>query len=60
MTRTRTEAAFLNAAMTAPIFPRVARPVDVMDEAQFPELAKAHAHYAAMTPERRAELEQRP
>lgn len=51
----RTRAACL--AHREPIFPRVSRPVDVMDEVQFPELAEARRHYASLSPERRAELE---
>ena len=37
--------------------PLVPMPVDLMDEAQFPELAKARAHLASLSPARRAFLE---
>lgn len=40
-----------------PIPPITVRPVNVMDEAAFPEMALARKHLASLTPERRAELE---
>lgn len=52
---TRSELAHLNDAM-APIPPITVRPVNVMDEAAFPEMALARKHLASLTPERRAEL----
>lgn len=39
-----------------PIPPITVRPVNVMDEAAFPEMALARKHLASLTPERRAEL----
>jgi len=35
----------------------VPMPVDVIDEAQFPEIAAARKHLASLSPERRAALE---
>ena len=55
MTRTRTQLACLKSALAD--LPRVSRPVDVTDETQFPELALARRHFAALPAERRAELE---
>ena len=53
----RTLHACLNSAMTAPIFPPVPSPVDVTDEAAFPNIAEGRRHLASLSPERRAELE---
>jgi len=39
-----------------PIPPITVRPVNVMDEEAFPEMALARKQYASLTPERRAEL----
>jgi hypothetical protein len=55
--RTRTAANCLTAALAEPIFKPVPLPVDITDEMQFPEMALARAHLAAMSPERRAQLE---
>jgi len=41
------------ATMAEPIFPRVARPVDVTDASQFPAIAEARRHYASMSAERK-------
>ena len=38
-------------------FPMVSRPVDCTDAVAFPEIARAIAGLAAMSPERRAELD---
>jgi len=38
-------------------FAPVTMPVDVTDEAQFPEIAAARKHLASLSPERRAELD---
>lgn len=60
MTGIRTQANCLRDAERAiaeSIFPRVTRPIDLMDETQFPELAEARRHYASLSPERKAELE---
>lgn len=40
--------------------PRVTRPIDVMDETQFPNLAELRRHYASLSPERIAWLERNP
>ena len=40
-----------------PIPPITVRPVNVMDETAFPEMALARKHLASLSPERRAELE---
>lgn len=40
-----------------PIPPITIRPVNVMDEAAFPEMALARKHLASLTPEYRAYLE---
>ena len=53
--RTRTQLACLQSTLAD--LPRVSRPVDVTDETQFPELALARRHFAALPAERRAELE---
>lgn len=37
--------------------PITVRPVNVMDETAFPEMALARRHLASLSPERRAELE---
>lgn len=39
------------------LFPVIARPVDVTDAEQFPEIALAMEHLRQMNAERRAELE---
>lgn len=52
----RTRLACLTSAIDE-AFPRVSRPVDVTDAAQFPGMAELSRHYASMSPERRAELE---
>jgi hypothetical protein len=46
----------LTATMAEPIWP-IARPVDVTDATQFPAIAEARWHYASLSAERRAELE---
>jgi hypothetical protein len=58
MSRVKQEArvmAAVQADMAA--WPEVPLPVDVSDEAAFPNIAAAKASLAAMSPERRAELE---
>ena len=50
--KARTEAAILASIPVVPM------PVDLSDETQFPELARARRHYASLSPERKAELEQ--
>lgn len=40
-----------------PTIPRLAMPVDVTDENQFPHIAEALAHLASLSPERRAQLD---
>ena len=52
---TRTRLACLQSALAD--LPRVSLPVDVTDETQFPELAMARRHLAALPAERRAQLE---
>lgn len=54
--RARTEAACFDSIISEPL-PRVSRPVDVTDAALFPGLAQLSRDYAALSPERRAELE---
>ena len=39
------------------LFPPVVMPVDVTDEAAFPNIAEACRHLASLSPERRAELD---
>lgn len=53
----RTIAACHADALAKLTFPPVSRPVDVTDAEAFPNIAEALAHYASMTPERIAELE---
>lgn len=43
-----------------PIPPITVRPVNVMDETQFPNLAELRRHYASLSPERIAWLERNP
>ncbi len=45
------------AGAIADLRPITVRPVNVMDEEAFPEMALARKQYASLTPERRAELE---
>ena len=54
---TRSPDRILTATMAEPIFPRLAKPVDVTDATQFPAIAEARRHYAGLSAERRAELE---
>lgn len=49
--KARTEAACLASFQPVPM------PVDLTDEAQFPEMARARRHYESLSPERKAELE---
>jgi hypothetical protein len=56
MTRLKQAARVLDAVMAEPVFPRIASPVVITDEAH-PEIARAIAGLDAMSPERRAQLE---
>jgi hypothetical protein len=58
MSRTAQNARVMKAVLAdlAPFKP-VSAPVDVTDAEAFPEIARATASLAAMSPERRAELE---
>jgi hypothetical protein len=58
MSRTAQNARVMDAVLAdlAPFKP-IAAPVDVTDADAFPEIARATASLAAMSPERRAELE---
>jgi hypothetical protein len=40
-------------------FPAVPMPVDVTDRQAFPEMERARQHLASLSPERRAELDER-
>lgn len=55
----RSPSRILASVMAEPIWPQriVARPLDVTDAEQFPNMAEASRHYASLSAERRAQLE---
>jgi hypothetical protein len=57
MTRLKQRARILDAAVRDLRLHKLARPVDVTDAAKFPNNAEACDYRAAMSPERRAELD---